>query len=116
MNIGISILIAIGDLIVVVMVLVIAVRYWRRRSSVVRRVSTGVICLALVAAAIGISVLYWPRPTAVYVVSNADRAALLKTYGAVTSGNPVLYDPLRAQDENQWDTGTWHQGDSCSFH
>jgi len=116
MNIGISIVIAVGDLVAVVMVLVIAGRYLRRRSSVARRVSAGVVCLALVVAAMGISVMYWPRPTAVYVLSSADRATLLKTYGAVTSGRPMLYDPLQAQDENQWDTGTWHQGDSCSFH
>ena len=116
MNIGISIAIAVGDLAVAVMVLVIAGRYLRRRSSSVRKVSVGVICLALVVAAIGISVLNWPRPTAVYVLSGADRAALLKTYSTVMSGNPILSDPLRIQDENQWDTGTWHQGDSCTFH
>ncbi|MGI9062039.1 MAG: family 16 glycoside hydrolase [Ktedonobacteraceae bacterium] len=116
MNVGISIVIAVGDVVVVVMVLVIAGRYLRRRSSVVRKIGVGVICLVLVGAAIGISVIYWPRPTAAYGLSSADRAALLKTYGAVTSGNPMLYDSLRAQDENQWDTGTWRHGDSCSFH
>ena len=116
MNSGISIVIAFGDLVIVVMVSVIAARYLRRRSSVVRKIGAGVICLVLVVAAVGISILYWPRPTSTYMLSGADRAALLKTYGAVTSGNPMLYDPLRAQDENQWDTGTWHQGDSCTFH
>ena len=45
MNIGISIVIAVGDLVVVVMVLVIAGRYLRRRSSVVRKIGAGVIVL-----------------------------------------------------------------------
>ena len=45
-----------------------------------------------------------------------DRAALMKKYAAVTNGTPVLFDALKTQDKNEWDTGTWHHGDSCSFH
>ncbi len=117
MNIGLTITIAVGDLVVVGIVVLIASRYLRERSSILRKTSAVVISLILVGMTVAISVHYWPKPTtAVYVLSSADRAALLKTYSAVTSGNPILYDPLRIQDKYQWDTGTWHQGDSCTFH
>lgn len=81
-----------------------------------RKIGAGVFCLLLVGAAICVSLLYWPRPEQVYVLSSTQRTTLLKLYSATTNGSPTVNDPLRVQDDNQWDTGTWHHGDSCSFH
>lgn len=116
MNIWISILIVVGDVIVLVMVLAIGWQFLRRHASMMRKVGMVVLCLVLVGVVTGVSVVYWPRPAQEYALSSAQRTALLKMYAAVTNGQPVLRDPLRGQDNNDWDTGTWHQGDSCSFH
>jgi len=116
MNTWFSILIALGDVVVLLVVLGIVWRYLRRRFSLMRKIGAGVICLLLVGAAISVSLIYWPRPEQVYVLSSAEKTTLLRLYGATTNGQPTLYDSLQGQDDNQWDTGTWHQGDSCSFH
>lgn len=116
MNNWIGILIVVGDVVVLLVVLGILWRYVRRHSSLLWRVSAGILCLVLLAASVVVSIVYWPRPAPTYALSSAETVSLLKQYNTVMSGRPTLYDSLRVQDENLWDTGTWHHGDSCSFH
>ena len=113
MNIGSNILIVLGDVVVVVAVAAIVWRYRSARSSLWWRVGLGAMCVVVMAATVSLSVIYWSPPSEAVPL---DGAALMKTYMKATSGSPVLFDALSVQDKNEWDTGTWHKGNSCSFH
>ncbi|HYK86148.1 MAG TPA: family 16 glycoside hydrolase [Ktedonobacteraceae bacterium] len=113
MNIESNILIVLGDFVVFVVLAGIVWRFRRTRSSLWWRIVLGAMFIVVIAASASLSFIYWSRPSEAMPL---DKAALMRRYAEATNGNPVLFDTLKAQDKNDWDTGTWHHGDSCSFH
>ncbi len=100
-----------------ILALVIGAGLFIRKWQAPRAQKIGVIALCgiILVGSIGAVLYTFTLAKSPPVLNSEEKAALQKMYTTVTGNVPMFYDPLSGQDANNWNVGTWHHGDSCSF-
>lgn len=71
-----------------------------------------IICAVVIVAMLIPAFILWHKPV---TVLHLAPSVLQRVYAQSMSGQMAVFDPMIAQDNNNWDTGTWNTYDSCSF-